>query len=73
MIYPIAFKTPSGHLFKISPTAKSFDGSPRYVPNPNCQTSTYSYQTLIEEKMFDNFNEEGIPIKLINKYTPIYA
>jgi hypothetical protein len=71
MTYPIAFKTPSGHLFEISTNYKSADGSPRYVPNPNSPTSTYSYQTLMNEKMFEGFDEKGIPKKNVNRYMPI--
>jgi hypothetical protein len=72
MIYPIAFKTRSGHLFNISPNIKSFDGSPRYAPNINSPTNTYSYQTMLKEKMAAGFDEKGIPTKLINRYAPIY-
>jgi hypothetical protein len=71
MKYPIAFKTQSGHLFKIS-HIKSADGSPRYTPNPNSPTNTYCYTTLIEEEIFEGFDEKGIPTKLIKRYIPIY-
>lgn len=49
--YPIAFLTSRNKLFMKSENDVSYDGSPRYVPNPNA-TATYAYHTCIKDSTY---------------------
>lgn len=47
-IYPIAFLTSAGCLFRKHSTELSRDGTPRYVPNPN-SNATYCFQDCLKD------------------------
>lgn len=47
-IYPIAFLTDAGGVFKKRPTELSSDGTPRYIPNPN-SNATHCFQDCLKD------------------------
>lgn len=47
-VYPIAFLTSAGCLFRKHPKELSRDGTPRYIPNPRSD-ATYCFQDCLKD------------------------